>query len=404
MSRRVTGAPSAIERAVAAHRAGRQKEAETAYRRILRQRPRDPDAMHYLGLLTFQRGDPENAIRMIRDSLEVAPGNPHAWINLGNVLMARGTPADAQRAYERALELAPDSVEAWYDLGICHRRQKDGARAAVCLIEAVRRKPDFVTGLEALARLYYQVGQIDKAAEAYRKWLEVEPDNPIPRHMTAATSHRDVPRRADDAYVRRVFDEFADRFDENLADLGYRAPQLLAEALQRHADLTGGGLDVLDAGCGTGLCGPLLKPGAGYLCGVDLSARMLAHAEERGLYDELHEAELCSFMRARPTSFDLVVAADTLVYFGDLQEAVEAARLSLRPAGLLAFTVEKLDDPSGDERFRIEPHGRYGHAPRYVAATLNDAGLEVVDIEDVVLRKERGVAVAGLAVVARRNG
>jgi len=400
----VAGGPSPIERAVAAHRAGRHKEAETAYRRILRQRPRDPDAKHYLGLLNFQRGDPETAIRMIRDSLQVAPGNPHAWINLGNVLMARGTPAEAQQAYERALELAPDSVEAWYDLGICHRRQKDGARAAVCLIEAVRRRPDFVTGLEALARLYYQVGQIDKAADAYRKWLEVEPDNPIPRHMAAATSHREVPRRADDDYVKRLFDEFAGRFDENLADLGYRAPQLLAETVQRHTDWTGGRLDVLDAGCGTGLCGPLLKPGAGFLCGVDLSVRMLAHAEERGVYDELHEAELCAYMRARPASFDLVVAADTLVYFGDLQEAMDAACLSLRPAGLLAFTVEKLDDSPGCERFRIEPHGRYAHARQYVAATLHDAGLEVLDIEDVVLRQERGVAVAGLAVVARRKG
>ena len=392
----------AIERAIAAHRAGRLKEAEAGYRRVLRRRPRDPDALHFLGLLSFQRGDSDRAISMMRTSLELAPRNPHAWINLGNVLLARGTVEGAQQAYERAIELAPESAEAWYDLGVCHRRQGESNKAVVCLMEAVRRRPDYLPGLQVLARLYYQLGKFEEAAAVYAQWLELEPENPIARHMAVATKRGEAPARADDAYVRQMFDEFADSFDENLADLGYQAPQLVAEVVEHHASAAGRKLDLLDAGCGTGLCGPLLRPLARHLCGIDLSAGMLAHAEERGVYDELHEAELCAFMRSQPVSFDLVVSADTLVYFGDLGDPIEAAARCLRPAGVLVFTVERLDD-SAAVPYRIEPHGRYAHRSKYIEGLLATHGLQLERIDEVRLRKERGADVIGYRIAASKS-
>jgi predicted TPR repeat methyltransferase len=391
-----------LERAIAAHRAGRLKEAEAGYRSVLRKRPRDPDAMHFMGLLSFHRGDSDHAVSMMRESLEVAPGNPHAWINLGNVLMARGTIDGAQRAYEQAIELAPESAEAWYDLGVCHRRLGESSKAVVCLIEAVRRRPGYLPGLKVLAGLYYQMGKFEDAAEMYRQWLAIEPDNPIATHMATAMARSETPARADDAYVKRLFDDFADNFDENLADLGYQAPQLIAELVETRAQVLGRKLDVLDAGCGTGLCGPLVASVSRHLCGIDLSAGMLAHAEERGVYHELHEAELCAFMRAHPVSFDLVLSADTLVYFGDLGEPIAAAARCQRPGGVLVFTVEKLDDEA-DTPYRIEPHGRYAHRAAYVEQILREHCLTLERLDPVVLRKERDVDVAGYRVSAARS-
>ena len=105
--------------------------------------------------------------------------------------------------------------------------------------------------------------------------------------MLAACSGRDVPPRASDAFIETTFDSFAASFDSKLARLSYRAPALVAEMLKRSGIAPTKSLDVLDAGCGTGLCGALIAPYARRLIGVDLSGRMLAQARQRNVYDEL---------------------------------------------------------------------------------------------------------------------
>ena len=144
---------------------------------------------------------------------------------------------------------------------------------------------------------------------------------------------------------------------------------------------------------GTGLRGPLVRDWAASLVGIDLSSGMLALAEQRGVYDRLHKAELVDYLRRNPEAFDLLVSADTLCYFGDLGEFADAARAALRPGGRLMFTVEALPDFPGDanrgavagvvagvvagqgsdagavsgaEPFRLQPHGRYAHCRDYL--------------------------------------
>ena len=127
-------------------------------------------------------------------------------------------------------------------------------------------------------------------------------------------------------------------------------------------------LDVLDAGCGTGLCGPLLAPYARRLVGVDLSERMLAQARAREVYDELVKGELTDYLRASAGMFDAIVSADTLVYFGPLEEVVEAAERALRPGGHVVFTVEEQPE-SG---YSLSVNGRYRHARRVRRAHARD--------------------------------
>jgi predicted TPR repeat methyltransferase len=219
--------------------------------------------------------------------------------------------------------------------------------------------------------------------------------------MLAACGGAQAPSRADDDYVRKVFDGFADSFDEQLLkNLNYRAPQVLAEALSEMLPGAAGELDVLDAGCGTGLCAPLLRPYAKRLAGVDLSGGMIEKARLRGGYDELEVAELTGYLQTHPSAYDIVLSADTLVYFGELQDVLNAAHSALRAGGWLAFSLEAAE--GDDDRVELSPSGRYRHTRRYVERVLASAGFVDACIEVDTLRKENGQPVMGWIVLAKR--
>lgn len=392
-----------LQRAHADHRAGRLREAERGYRKVLRVRPNDPDALHFLGMLQFQRGEPAAGIAFVRRALRALDTNPHAWNNLGNMLLATGDAAAAAEAFEQATSWGGQMAETWYNRAICMRRLRRYDEAIHHFTKAVELNPQATSVYERLGMMLYSLGRFREAGEIYRKWLQADPEQPVARHMLAAMTNSDVPARADDDYLRQLFDRFASGFDASLGELGYRAPELLASTLGEYVS-TERQLEMLDIGCGTGLCGPLLHSMARRLVGVDISAGMIEKARERNVYDELIEAELSTFLRARPGEFDVIVAADTLVYFGALTEVSHAAHDCLRPGGLFAFTLEQWDEPTND--YSIQPHGRYAHAEHYVRRVLGDAGFEQVQVKPVVLRQERGVDVAGhlvTALVGRSN-
>jgi len=387
--------------AMAAHKQGRFDEAEAGYQSVLRARPNDPKALYYLGLLHFHRGDTDSALKCIYRCLAQAPGNGPAWNTLGSLLVAAGRAAEAKDAYRKVTEVSPSMAEGWYNLGICLRNESDFDGAVDTLRTALARDPDYFRAHEALAMLLYELGRTDDAAEIYAQWSLRDPSNAKARHMAAATSNRNVPDRASDEYIESLFDSSAAGFDVNLEKLAYRAPALVAAALARCVK-DAPSLTVLDGGCGTGLCGPLIRAQCNRLVGVDLSGKMIEQARARGVYDELVTAELCAFMRTRPSEFDAVLCVDTLVYFGALDEPLRAAHGSLRASAILIFTLEGLAAEDGAGH-RLEAHGRYTHTESYVRAALLSAGFAPQSLTRETLRQERLQDVPGYLVVARRQ-
>ena len=113
----------------------------------------------------------------------------------------------------------------------------------------------------------------------------------------------------------------------------------------------------------------------------------------------LKKAELGEYLRNNREAFDLIVSADTLVYFGDLKGVIAAFAAALRPNGRLVFTLEHAAGDVADAGFRLELHGRYSHAQPYVEQLLTTLGLQskVVQAE---LRMEAGAPVQGLVIGA----
>ena len=423
----------ALQVAIAHHRRGELDAAERIYDAVLKLQPPRPDALNFMGMLQFQRGDHERALRLLKDASQRGPREPAVWNNLGNVLSALGKLPEAEKAFRRSLALV-DNAEALTNIARLQRRRKEWTRSEASCRRALALAPRFGEAWhylslallgqgrseeafdaavqaelllpqahgrrETYGRALSAAGERERAVAFYRDWLAKEPGNPYVQHHLAAALGQ-TPGRASDAYVEQVFDQFAGSFDAHLASLQYRAPQLVAEALRAVSPAPAAQFDIADLGCGTGLCGPLVKPWARSLAGCDLSAQMLERAARREAYDALVKAELVQFLVERPAAFDVLVSADTLIYFGELAPMFAAAHAALRAGGSFVFTVEALAD-ADDAPFRLTASGRYAHGRADLRAKLAAAGFVERAFLEASPRYESGRPVPGWLVSVTR--
>jgi len=424
---------AALIEAMSLLRRGQIDDAESMLGDVLAAHPDQPDAVHLLGLCHHERNDPDSAQRLIREAIRFWPDGDRQvcvpWNNLGNVLVESAQPEAAVAAYRAAVSAQPEASGTWSNLAGLLRRlgrldeAEQAARQAVVagaadphawftlarvLIEigdvhgglqahasAVALAPRDAVGREEVLRSLAVLGHRNEAAALWGEWLQDCPDDPIALHHQAACVGRPPPCAAD-AYVENVFDSFASSFDAKLARLGYRAPELVVGALTERLGFEAQWGTVADLGCGTGLVGMLLHQRARRLVGADLSHAMLERARRRGVYDELTQTNLVTFLQGESGSFDVVVAADVLCYFGVLDEMIAAAANALRPGGVIVFTVESLPEVSGD--WVLAMTGRYAHSPRYIETAM--AGFDDVAMDPCELRMEAGLPVPGLLVSA----
>jgi predicted TPR repeat methyltransferase len=387
---------------VLAHQEGRNGEALALIERSLALAPEQADWYSNRGIVLQSDGRLEGAIDSYRRAIALDPGHANAHNNLGVLLRATAHPVEAEAAYREAIRLNPEHIDAYTNLGILLNALQRTGEAAACYCNVITLRPKYREARKLLALTHCTLGEFGKAAQIFEQWLDEEPEDPIARHMLAACTGRDVPARASDGYVQATFDRFAASFEAKLAILSYRAPALVAAMLEDSGRAPSHNLDVLDAGCGTGLCGAALAPFARRLVGVDLSDGMLTHARDKDVYHALVKAELAEYAGANRAAFDLIVSADTLVYFGDLARVIAAFAGALRPHGLLVFTLEHAVRDSDGVDYRLQTHGRYSHARGYVEQLLTLAGLQSQIIE-AELRMEAGVPVPGLVIRADKR-
>ncbi len=277
----------------------------------------------------------------------------------------------------------------------------DWSAAAELFEQTLERAPDWAPAWFALGEARERLGDLDAAAQAFRMSLAADPaDAQGARARLALMGRADAPVELPQAYVARLFDNYAPRFDKHLTkNLGYRAPALIADALSAAA--TGRRFALgLDLGCGTGLMGEALRGRVEHLAGVDLSAAMIAKARERGAYDRLIVGDAAAALRReRPEAFDLIVAADSLVYIGELAPLFAAVATALTAGGLFAFSVETFE---GDG-FKLAPTMRFAHSQPYVETTAVEAALKPLLIRSASTRREAGLDAPGLICVFERT-
>jgi predicted TPR repeat methyltransferase len=379
--------------------AGDDEAALASYERALALQPDYALALCNRGNALRRLGRHDAALDSYGAALAVRPAYLEAIHGAATSLLALGEAEQALQGYERVLRAQPDHFDAWCQRGAILLRAGQFDAALDSYREALAVQPGHARARLGAANVLRALGRNDDAIAAYRQAREAGADAATVDYLLAVLGAATAPQSAPAQYVATLFDQYAPRFDRHLVDvLGYRTPQLLAQCLARSLP-PAGDRDVLDLGCGTGLCGPLLRPFARHLAGVDLSAAMLARAGALAVYDALDCADIVSFLRGAGRQWDVLVAADVLVYLGDLQALFGEAAKALRAGGLFVFSIELLAEGT----FALRSSGRYAHAATYVDMLAARHGFTPRERVPCTLRQDSGTDVAGLIVTLARD-
>lgn len=341
-------------------------------------------------------GHAHHAALDLRARLADGRGGALARVTLVAALLASKDVRGALAEAREAVSLNPDVPEVLVALGEALLAAENLPAAIAELQRALRADPGHVRARYLTGLAWLAAGEADRALEIFRA-LNADESPGLADAIARAKAIKGA-ARSDAGYVRHLFDQFSADYDARmLGQLGYAAPRILAEL----ADLVMGSrqnLRILDLGCGTGLAGLAFKSRAARLDGIDLSPAMIEKARGRGLYDSLAVADLETALAAPGIAYDLILAADTLVYLGDLAPVFAAAATRLGEDGYFLFTLEKAD--AGE--FELGPKRRWRHSEAYVRDLAERAGLGVAGLVAAAPRSEGGNAVSGLAVALFR--
>lgn len=284
-----------------------------------------------------------------------------------------------------------------YAYAVAAAQEGDHEAAADLFEQTLEIVPNWAPAWLALGDARLALADQDAAIAAWQKALAAQPDDQLgAKPRLARFGMIPALEAVGDAYIRALFDDYADRFDQHLREgLHYSGPETIMAALEQVAPAARFAR-VLDLGCGTGLMGEAIRSRADWLGGCDLSPAMVARAEAKGLYDWLDAAPLLTALAQHKA--DLVLAADVLVYIGELAPIFAACAASLPPNGLFAFTVQK-----GEAAVSLGADLRYAHSAQHITDWALASGFALAHLADCTTRLDRGVPVPGLVCVVRKG-
>jgi predicted TPR repeat methyltransferase len=382
---------------------GKLADAMVSYERALALKPDFAEAHYNLGNALQEQSKLHAAVVSYERALVFKPDYAEAHNNLGNALKDQGKLDEAIVSYERALALNPFSAEAHNNLGKALKDQGKLDEAVACYRQAIVLKPDYAEAHLNLGTALQELGRVADAEASYRRALEVDPPDTLGAQLLLARLGLErMPTRASEAHLHKLYAKRSHIWD---AGKTYFAHELVAEALKKLPHKSGK-LDILDAGCGTGLVGVLVRDLANRLDGVDQSPAMLEKAKEKDIYDDIHLADLLTFMLNNLNCYDVITSAATLIHFGDLTAVFNAAAASLRDDGFFVFTLFANDSGHNNQEVVVShaQGGVYAHSVRYVRRLAEASGFFVVILESRIHEHDKNnVPIMGLVVALRRR-
>jgi predicted TPR repeat methyltransferase len=353
--------------------------------------PGRPSLLQNLGATLFQLGRDEEAIQQLQAAVAAEPDHGDSWLYLGLSLQRLGRWPEAAAALDIALPLLSDDYALRLACAACHFRCGNTTRALSLYDQAIRQQPETPAAWIDKGNLLRETGLLDAARKCFSEAVRLG-DEEMGAYYLAAVSPgaNAVPPTPPRRYVETLFDDYAGEFQQHLIEaLGYSAHTTLCQPLRGNQYSS-----VLDLGCGTGLCGELMRDCVAVIDGVDISHAMIEQARGTGVYRALVHEDIQAYLAAVEDKYDLVLAADVFIYVGDLTAVFAGVRSVLSPQGVFAFSVEL----SSGAELELLPSLRYAHSEAYVRRLAGKHGFIVREILQAPIRQDQQRPIEGLYV------
>lgn len=373
------------------HEAGRFADAEQRFEASLALLPGRPSTLANLGATRLKLGKAQQALEALEQALSQDPDATDALQHRAVALAMLGRHEAALEGWTRVLRLRPDHGPTWVLHGETLQQLDRHEEALASYDAALSHDSRLGQAWSRRGALLKDMGRHGEAATAFRQAIAHGDDPRLNRYFLAALDGGDPPSNPPPGYVELLFDGYAEKFDEHLVQvLNYQAHRVLVDQL---APLGRRFARALDLGCGTGLCGPLARPLAERLEGVDLSEKMLGKAQALGVYDSLSQADLAAWLGTTSHRYDLVLAADVFIYVGALEVVFDGVARVIEPGGIFCFSVELASE---EQDFVLRPSQRYAHSERYLRRLALRHGFEVRSMLHHPIREDQRQPIAGL--------
>lgn len=377
---------------LALNKARKFPEAMNVYLALLELSPEHIGGHFHLGSLLMLQKQYQAAIDQL---IQVEQSYPHHFetqSNLATCFLKLGWLVKAREHYLKASEVIPDDIQVLFNLGVIAMQQGNVKDAIKFYTRVLQIDVDNYEAQNNLAVAYLSVKNMSAALNHFNEALRIQPSNEAIKHIISLLIKDKKITNSPPEYIRSLFDSYADHYDPHiLQTLNYQVPRHLFEIVKNKYDLSKVKWDILDLGCGTGLCGELFKPISHVLIGVDISQKMLEMAQQKSIYDQLNELDILSYIKEQKENFDLIVAGDVLVYFGDLASFFAAVHQALRPDGFFVFNVEIAEQ----EKFTLTESGRFKHSKDYLDRLVSQSHFSLIDYNQASMRTQNHVDVLG---------
>ncbi len=351
------------------------------FHRALLINPQSFDALLNLAVLE------ENETFFLK-ALSLAPDSFEAHISYGDFLYKNRRNIEAMEEYHKAVLIDSDQAALSNNVALVLKDMGDYKGALDLLMNAFLKTPQdndiAINMAETLILLYQEEPQ--NALEIARLWEKNAPEN-VFAEQTLASFENNTEKQVE-GYAERLFDKFALMYDERMKQIGYN---VLNKIKELNLSFEG---NVLDLGCGTGLAAETLKSKNSRWTGVDISENMLKIAEDKKLYETLHQGDARQFLKDNSKTYDTILCLDVLEYIQNYENIFKLCY----PARLI-LTVETA--PENIKTVALSAQGRYQHNPKHIEEQLRKAGYKTIDTHNLVLRKENGKDVEGVLFISK---